>query len=236
VQQSRVDVHTTWCVENWCKSVEDVDAALSVPYEPARYDAADLPRVQAELGENGIVLGSIGDPAYLAADLMSFQDFLLWTFEQTDHFGRTVEFLSERVIKNLRRQLDCCVLDCYRIVRPEYFTPPYLPPAMFKRFVVPHVTAMTRLIHSRGGKVRLHCHGRISRVLELILDTGCDGMDPCEPPPDGDLDLNFVKRKCQARGVSVWGIVELKLLEHGTPEQIRAASPTKEATTPESVG
>jgi len=222
VKQTTADVYTTWQVEHWCKRLDDVDQALSVPYEPASYDASDLERVRAELGEGGLVMASIGDPAYLAADLMSFQDFLMWAFEETDHFARTVAVIAERVRENLRRQLDGCVLDCYRIVGPEYFTPPYLPPAMFRRFVVPHVTEMTRLIHSRGGRVRLHCHGKIGRVLDLILETGCDGIDPCEPPPDGDLGLVEVKRRCQARGVSVWGNMELKLLENGTPGQVRA--------------
>jgi len=222
VTQKAADVHTTWQVEHWCKSVADVDKALSVPYEPARYDASDLPRVRAELGEEGIVIASVGDPAYLAADLMSFQDYLMWAFEETDHFARTVEIIAERVMENLRRQLDCCVLDLYRIVGPEYFTPPYLPPAMFRRFVLPHVTAMTRLIHERGAKVRLHCHGKMGQVLDMILETGCDGVDPCEPPPDGDIELDELKRRCAARGVSVWGNIELKLLEQGTPAQVRA--------------
>jgi uroporphyrinogen-III decarboxylase len=222
VKQSTADVYTTWQVEHWCKSLDDVDQALSVPYQPANYDASDLERVHAELGEGGLVMASVGAPAYLAADLMSFQDFLMWAFEATDHFARTVAVIAERAMENLRRQLDCCVLDCYRIVGPEYFTPPYLPPAMFQRFVVPHVTEMTRLIHSRGGRVRLHCHGKTGRVLDLILETGCDGIDPCEPPPDGDIELDEVKRCCRARGVSVWGNLELKLLENGTPDQVRA--------------
>jgi hypothetical protein len=222
VTQAAADVYTTWQVEHWCKSTADVDAALSVPYEPARYDASDLARVRAELGDEGLVMASVGDPAYLAADLMSFQDYLMWAFEETDHFARTVASIAERVMENLRRQLDCCVLDLYRIVGPEYFTPPYLPPAMFQRFIVPHVTTMTRLIHERGGKVRLHCHGKMRHVLDLILETGCDGIDPCEPPSDGDIDLDEVKRRCQPRGVSVWGNLELKLLEQATLARIRA--------------
>jgi uroporphyrinogen-III decarboxylase len=222
VSQTAVDVYTTWQVEHWCKSTADVDKALSVPYEPARYDASDLPRVQAELGEQGLVMASVGDPAYLAAELMSFQEYMMWAFEETDHFARTVAVIAGRVMENLRRQLDCCVLDLYRIVGPEYFTPPYLPPAMFRRFVVPHVTEMTRIIHARGGKVRLHCHGKMAQVLDMILETGCDGIDPCEPPPDGDIELDEVKRRCQARGVSVWGNIELKLLEQAAPGQVRA--------------
>jgi uroporphyrinogen-III decarboxylase len=222
VAQKAADVHTTWQVEHWCKSTADVEKALSVPYEPARYDASDLARVRAELGEEGIIIASVGDPAYLAADLMSFQDYLMWAFEETDHFARTVAAIAERVMENLRRQLDCCVLDLYRIVGPEYFTPPYLSPAMFRRFVLPHVKEMTRVIHARGAKVRLHCHGKMRHVLDMILDTGCDGIDPCEPPPDGDIELDEVKRRCQPRGVSVWGNIEFKLLEQGTTDQIRA--------------
>ncbi len=222
VSQTAPKVYTTWQVEHWCKSAADVDKALSVPYHPADYDASDLARVQAELGDHGLIMASVGDPAYLAAELMSFQDCLMWVFEQTEHFARVVEILSERVMENLRRQLDCCVVDLYRIVGPEFFTPPYLPPVMFRRFVLPHVTEMTRLIHARGAKVRVHCHGRVGRVLDMIIQTGCDGIDPCEPPPDGDLELTEVKRQCQAAGVSVWGNLELKLLEQGTPELVRA--------------
>lgn len=215
------DVYTTWRVEHWCKTIADVDKALSVPYEPARYDASDLPRVCAELGEHGIVMASIGDPAYLAADLMSFEDFLLWVFDETEHFARTVEIVSERVMENLRRQLDCCVVDLYRIVGPEYFTPPYLPPAMFARFVVPHVRRMVELIHARGAKARIHCHGKIAQVLDPMLETGCDAIDPCEPPPDGDIELDEAKRRCHAHGVSIWGNMELRRLEQDTPGQIR---------------
>jgi hypothetical protein len=76
---------------------------------------------------------------------------------------------------------------------------------------LPHVTEMTRLIHARGAKVRLHCHGKMRHVLDMILETGCDGIDPCEPPPDGDIELDEVKRRCRPRGVSVWGNMELKL-------------------------
>jgi len=113
------------------------------------------------------------------------------------------------------------VVDLYRICGPEYFTPPYLPPRLFDRFVVPHVAAMTRLIHAHGSKVRLHCHGKIGRVLGMILATQPDGIDPCEPPPDGDIELSAVKRRCAAAGVSTFGNIELRILETAAPRQIR---------------
>jgi len=221
VTQKDPSVNTTWVAEHYCKTIHDVDRALSVPYEPARYDASDYPRVQAELGEQGIVMASLADPAYLAADLMSFESYLLWVFEETSHYARTVEIVAERVMENLRRQLRCCTVDVYRICGPEYMTPPYCPPAMFQRFMVPHLKTMTDTIHKAGAKVRIHCHGKIGRVLDMILESGADAIDPCEPPPDGDIDFDEVKRRALARGVSVWGNMELKFLEQGTPEQVR---------------
>ena len=192
ITQKDPAMNTTWFVEHYCKSREDVDKALSIPYEPAVYDASDLPRVREELGENGLIMASIADPAYLAADLMSFQDYLLWIYEDTEHFARAVEITAGRVMENLRRQLRCCVVDAYRICGPEYMTPPFTSPAMFRQFMLPHVRTMTDIVHQAGVAVRLHCHGRIGRVLDMILDTGCDGLDPCEPPPDGDIE--FVRR------------------------------------------
>jgi len=126
-------------------------------------------------------------------------------------------------MENLRRQLDACVVDLYRIVGAEYFTPPYLPPELFAKMVVSYVTSLTELIHSRQSKVRLHCHGKVASVLDMILQTKPDGIDPCEPPPDGDIELDQIKRRCAEHGVSVWGNTELRLLESGTPQQVREA-------------
>ncbi|MGD0091739.1 MAG: uroporphyrinogen decarboxylase family protein [Planctomycetota bacterium] len=221
VSEHDPDVHTSWEVEHWCKNTADVDKALSVPYVPPTYEAGDYPRISNEVGEHGILMPSLSDPAYMAAALMKFEDYVLWVFEETEHFARTVEVLAERVMENLRRELSVCVADLYRICGPEYMTPPFTPPRMFERFMVPHVSAMTQLIHQRGSKVRLHCHGKIGRVLDMILATGCDGTDPCEPPPDGDIELDEIKRRCAARKVSVFGNIELKVLENCTPQEVR---------------
>jgi len=223
VSQQQDSVHTCWETEHWCKNLADVDRALSVPYVPISYDASDYARIRAEVGDRGIVMAGLSDPAYVAAALMKFEDYMLWVFEETEHFARATAVLAERVMENLRRELDVCVADLYRICGPEYMTPPYTPPALFERFMVPHLTAMTRLVHERGSKVRLHCHGKIGRVLDMILATGCDGTDPCEPPPDGDIELDELKRRCAPRRVSLFGNMELKLLENGTPDDVRRA-------------
>jgi uroporphyrinogen-III decarboxylase len=221
VTQKDPSVNTTWVVEHYCKSPADVDRALTVPYEPAVFDASDYPRVLSELGGRGLVMASLGDPAYLVADLMSFEDYLIWVHDDLEHFARAVDVVSERIMENLGRHLRACRVDLYRICGPEYMTPPFLPPAMFRRFMLPHVKKMVDIIHGAGAKARVHCHGRIAQVLDMIIETGCDGLDPCEPPPDGDIDLAEVKRRCLAAGVSVWGNMEPRVIESGAPDDVR---------------
>jgi len=215
-------IRTIWQIEHWCKTLEDVDKALSVPYEPLEYGAGDFARIQAEVGNNGIVMASLADPLWLAADLMEFGQYTLWATTETEHFAQTVAAMHERCLENLRRMLDVNVVDLYRICGPEYATPPYLPPELFSRFVVPYVAEMVGLIHSKGAKARLHCHGKISRVLDAIRETHADGIDPCEAPPDGDITLSDVKKRIGG-AVCIFGNVQVKLLEAGTGDQVEAA-------------
>lgn len=216
------NVHTTWQTEHLCKNTDDVDKVLSVPYEPVSYDASDFTRIKEEVGENGIIMASLCDPLGAAAPLMDFGAYTVWAMTETEHFARTIAGIWERMRENLRRMLEANVSDLYRICGPEYAAPPYLPPRFFQRFVVPYVTEMIGLIHQKGSKARLHCHGRIRKVLDMILDTGADGIDPCEAPPDGDITLAEIRERTGSQ-VCLFGNLQLKLLEQGTEKEVETA-------------
>jgi hypothetical protein len=211
---------TEWRTEHWCKHADDVDRVLSVPYEPLLYDFSDFVRIKEEIGEHGIIMSSLPDPMCLAAELMEFGAFTVWAMTETEHFARTIAALHERVMENLRIMLEAQVVDLYRIFGPEYATPPYLPPRFFQQFVTPCVKEMTDLIHHHGGKVRLHSHGKIRRVLDLIRETGVDALDPCEAPPDGDIALADVKRYLGGQ-LCIFGNLQLKMLEHASTDEVK---------------
>lgn len=213
------NVHTTWQTEHWCKNIHDVEKALSIPYVPLEYDASDYARIKKEVGDNGIIMASPCDPLWLAADLMEFGEYTVWAMTETEHFARTVAIMHERNMENLRRMLEVNVVDLYRICGPEYATPPYLPPRFFEQFVVPYVTEMASLIHGKGSKVRFHCHGKISKLWEMIVKTGSDAMDPCEAPPDGDITLAQLKKNLGSK-MCLFGNIQLKVLERGSAEEV----------------
>jgi uroporphyrinogen decarboxylase len=186
------------------------------------YDASDRARIDQELGDHGIIMDGLADPLYMAADLMEFGEYTVWALSETEHFARTVEIMHERCMENLRRNLAANVSDLYRICGPEYATPPYLPPELFDRFVTPYVKEMVDLLHGKGAKARFHCHGKIGQVLDMIAATGADATDPCEAPPDGDIELADIKKRVGDR-LCLCGNLQLKLLEHGSKEQVGQA-------------
>jgi hypothetical protein len=101
----------------------------------------------------------------------------------------------------------------FRICGPEYATPPYLPPELFRRFVTRYDAQYVRMIREAGGFPRIHSHGKIGRVVDQIAEMAPDALDPLEPPPDGDISVADLKRQLGGR-ICLMGGIELKHLEH----------------------
>jgi uroporphyrinogen decarboxylase len=56
----------------------------------------------------------------------------------------------------------------------------------------------------------------------MIVETGCDAIDPCEASPDGDIELAEVKKRI-GDNVCIFGNIQLKLLENDTNENVKQA-------------
>jgi hypothetical protein len=50
-----------------------------------------------------------------------------------------------------------------------------------------------KAIQRTGGFARIHAHGRLRLILDDIASTACDGLDPIEPSPQGDVTLAEVR-------------------------------------------
>jgi hypothetical protein len=72
---------------------------------------------------------------------------------------------------------------------------------------------MIEMIHGANGFVRLHSHGRLKAILNHIISMGSDGLDPIEPPPQGDMELHEVAAMCGQRMV-LFGNLELSDIEN----------------------
>jgi hypothetical protein len=69
-----------------------------------------------------------------------------------------------------------------------------------------------------GGFPRVHSHGRLRNILPLICEAGAVGLDPVEPPPQGDVELCEVRRD-YGRELVLFGNIEAADIENLPPSE-----------------
>ncbi len=133
------------------------------------------------------------DPLCAAASLLSMEDYTILAFTKPALFHRLLEKMAHRIQQRTAEVSRRFPGRLWRIYGPEYASEPFLPPAMFREYVVRYVEPMIRAIHIHGGYARIHCHGRLKNILDMIAGMDADGLDPIEPPPQGDMELRDVR-------------------------------------------
>ncbi|HOZ48333.1 MAG TPA: uroporphyrinogen decarboxylase family protein [Candidatus Hydrogenedentes bacterium] len=222
------DVHTSWQTEHLLKSAEDIDRYLGVL--PALF-TIDERRVAAaresyaiadeRVGDHGVVMNDCGDPSAFVPDLFEFGVFTLMCIQHKDAILELIDALVGPILERFRIDTAEGFGPILRMCGPEYYTPPYLPTEFFREMVVPGASAAAAILDEGGIFLRLHSHGRVREALPMIVAIGAKGVDPLEPPPDGDITLAEVKALYGDRLV-LFGNTELKVLEHSSADEVRA--------------
>ncbi len=213
-------LNTVWRTEHLLKSDEDVARYLSLPRDMALPDLSPYATVLERLGEHGIPLIEVGDPLCTVAELFEFGEFMLRAFTQTDQIIALLDHVAPSMYAHLDYLLDHGIGPLYRICGAEYATPPYMAPSYFERFVVKYSGPMVERVRAHHMFARIHCHGRLSKVLPMIVDMGADATDPLEAPPTGDIEFAEVKRLYGDR-LTLLGNVQLRDLETLPADEMR---------------
>jgi len=100
-------------------------------------------------------------------------------------------------------------------------TGPLMSPEHFREFVLPGLKKAVQLAKDLGAYVIKHTDGNIWPLLDMIVDTGIDAINPIEPV--AGMDIGEVKAKYGDRVAIVGNIDVAHLLPHGTVEEVREA-------------
>lgn len=213
------DLHTTWTTEHFVKDLDDLDKSLSIPFEPTAVDVSHILAEHDRLGDRGITVVDVGDPICTMAEVFEFGEFLVQATTNPKAIVRAMDVLIERQLAILKEALEQGAGPAWRLVGPEYASRPYLPTEAFRTFVANYDKRIVNLIHQYGGYVRLHCHGRVRELLPIFVEMGCDGTDPVEAPPSGDVTLAEAK-KMVGKDLALFGNLQLRDLEYAEPDEI----------------
>lgn len=212
------DLDSIWTLEHLLKSTDDLKAYLELPDEvfAEKIDVARLIEEDQKLGDRGIVMVDTEDPLCAAAYLFSMEDFTVIALTEQKLFHRLLEKLSRHIYARTQETAEGIPGHLWRIYGPEYATEPYLPPHLFEEYVVRYTGPMVETIQKHGGFARIHCHGRIRAVLDYIVDMNPAAIDPIEPPPQGDVELSYVRRK-YGKDLVLFGNIEFAAIENTEP-------------------
>jgi uroporphyrinogen decarboxylase len=98
---------------------------------------------------------------------------------------------------------------------------PMMSPGVFDTFIKPRLARMIAMIHECGAFCIKHSDGNLYPLLEAILETAPDGLNPIEPV--AGMELARVKQLAGDRVCLVGNIDCGNLLPHGTPEDVHKA-------------
>jgi hypothetical protein len=209
------DVNTTWTEEHLLKDVDDLRAFLEISGADSAgaADRAAVLRAEAALGDTGIVMIDTPDPLCMAASLFDMAEYTVIALSEPALFHRLLERFASALWPQVEAMARALPGRLWRIYGPEYATPPYLPPRLFREYVGRYVAPMIERIHAHGGYARIHSHGNLRAVLDDIVGMGADGLDPIEPPPQGDVELGYVRAN-HGRNMVLFGNLEASDIEN----------------------
>lgn len=214
------NINTVWTVEHLLKDIDDLRALLEIPPPMPDGDIDSSAVIQAEkdLGDTGIVMIDTPDPLCLAASLFDMADYTVIAMTEQSLFHQLLERFASTLLPKTEALAKALPGRLWRIYGPEYASPPYLPPDLFREYVCRYVRPMIESIQKHDGYARIHCHGNLKRILDDIASMDTDGLDPIEPPPQGDVELLYVRERYGRRMV-LFGNLEVSDIENLPTEQ-----------------
>ncbi len=187
------------------------------PYAPHRLGR--LPDyVRRFKGEKAIVWCQRAEFMW-AAELCRLDDFLVFMVEQPRLVHEVLDMVNDFAIALARHAVHAGTEVIMLGDDIAYRSGPMVSPQMYDEFIRPRLARIVRTIHDEGAFVVKHSDGNLWPILDMIISTGVDGINPLEPV--AGMDIGEVKRKYGDRVCLIGNIDCGDLLSCGTPEQVR---------------
>jgi hypothetical protein len=212
-------------VEHYVKTPADAENVLAIPYVPLQLDMTPFVERDRAVGPRGLAMIGLGcDPIGLVHGLLGTERLAVWSVEYRDLLHRMLrEFLRRLLdvvhqfaVSGLHRRMPLLFFH----TGAEIVAPPIHGPADFHDFVTRYDTPLHAAIHEAGGWIRVHCHGRLDKVLEEFVAAGVDILQPVEPLPEGDVLLSDAKQRIGDKMV-IEGNLQFSRLMTDSPDEFR---------------
>lgn len=193
------------------------------PHEPWRFAAVEA-AVQKYKGNKAVIV-HLNDVFSLPRYLVGMQDLLMAIVMQPELVRALVEMSVNLNLELAGEVAKRGVRIVYTGDDYAYNKGPLMSPRHFREFFYPGLCRVMRGYKELGLYTIKHTDGNLWPILDMIIESGIDCLDPIDP--QAGMDLGEVKARYGQR-VALKGNVDCaQLMTFGTPEEVVEA--TKEA-------
>ena len=166
-----------------------LERVAQIPYMPPAVDFSKYSIEKVELGERGLMMMDLGDPLCPLYNLVSAEDFAVWSITDYKAMLSFTDVMYQRVFDLYKTYLDAGIGDVFFLVGTEFAGPPLVSPGKFNELSVRYLKGIVDLIRSYGKFSIIHYHGNLFKILEGMKEIGPDGLHTIEAPPIGDCTI-----------------------------------------------
>jgi uroporphyrinogen decarboxylase len=148
-------------------------------------DTGTLETLDTLIGDDGVVTRFWGPstiPRLLEND-MGVECFYYMMADNPDEIDELIRTIHARELDAFRM---LAAGPCESVTLCENTSTYYISPALYERYNMPHQREFVDIVKQAGKVAILHMCGHVHGILDLIAETGCDGIHALTPPPTGD--------------------------------------------------
>lgn len=217
---------TSYDTEYILKSVEDFEIWNAFYPVPIRADFASVQRVRDRLGDRGIVRShpfspGQGSPWQSFCTLFGTEHAIMLGMDDPQTLHHILEAIVQKTLR-VTEMWEHSPADMVEIGGGAGSST-VISPNFYREFGLPYDKRQNALLHEVGLKVVNHFCGGLMPMLDLVVESGADGLETMTPPSmGGDCDLREASRRVGDKLFFVGGFDQNAGFERGTPETARA--------------
>lgn len=198
------------------ESEKDLDLLLK--YEdyiiPQKENFSRYYELKKKLGENGVIYVNLPEYIDFLGENILETEFAMLSLGALDKMEYLIKKVKNEYENFLKYILENIVDNDYLIVLfygPEFGLPPLVRPEVFNRLYT-YDQSLIDLVHSYGGLVHMHCHGKVKNYIKKFKESGADILNPVEPLPMGDITVGEALKMAEGK-MAIQGGMELGDIE-----------------------
>lgn len=213
----RRERYQKWAMEHLVKTESDLDLMKYRP-DPNYLDVIPLADLVRQVGDRAVVLHNFPGVWYEACSVRDLVSVSTDIYDRPAWLKRYISELGEYLLRVLARVLESGVKV---ILLDESWVGVGLSGAVFDEFILPYDKKLVELAHSKGVMVDYHNCGRVRAVLDGMVNTGANVLEPLQPLTlNGNMGLAEAKRRVGDR-IALYGGLNERVLMSDNPQEVR---------------